>query len=42
MGFGAYVLTTSVSMFWPYVGVAICFSLWPLWAMLRYYERELK
>jgi len=42
MGLIAYVLATVVAMFWPYVGVAICFSLWPLWAMLRYYDREMK
>jgi uncharacterized membrane protein len=40
-GLVAYVVATLVAMFWPYVGVAICFSLWPLWAMLRYYEREM-
>jgi len=42
LGIVAYVLATVVAMFWPYVGVAICFSLWPLWAMLRYHEREMK
>ena len=41
LGLVAYVVATGVAMFWPYVGVAICFSLWPLWAMLSYYEREL-
>ena len=41
LGFFAYLLAMIVAMFWPYIGVAICFSLWPLWAMLRYYEREM-
>jgi uncharacterized membrane protein len=41
LGFIAYVLAMLVAMFWPYVGVAICFSLWPLWAMLSYYERKI-
>jgi len=40
LGFLAYLLATIVAMFWPYIGVAICFSLWPLWALLRYYDRE--
>jgi uncharacterized membrane protein len=40
LGFYAYLLAMLVAMFLPYVGLAICFSLWPLWAMLRYYERE--
>jgi uncharacterized membrane protein len=40
LGFLAYVLAAIVAMFWPYIGVAICFSLWPLWALLRYYDRE--
>src|SRR3954467_11089165 len=34
LGFAAYLLATIVAMFWPYIGVAICFSLWPLWALL--------
>jgi len=42
LGFVAYLLATVVAMFWPYVGVAICFSLWPMWALLRYYGREMK
>ena len=42
LGLAAYIVATLVAMVWPYVGVAICFSLWPLWAMLRYYEREMK
>lgn len=40
LGLVAYLLATAVAMFWPYIGVAICFSLWPLWALLRYYDRE--
>jgi uncharacterized membrane protein len=40
LGLVAYVLATVVAMFWPYIGVAICFSLWPLWALLHYYDRE--
>jgi uncharacterized membrane protein len=40
LGFIAYLLAMIVAMFWPYVGVGICFSLWPLWALLRYYDRE--
>ena len=40
LGFAAYLLATMVAMFWPYIGVAICFSLWPIWALLRYYDRE--
>ena len=40
LGLIAYVLATVVAMFWPFIGVAICFSLWPLWAILRYYDRE--
>jgi uncharacterized membrane protein len=39
-GLAAYLLAAIVAMFWPYIGVAICFSLWPLWALLRYYDRE--
>jgi len=42
MGLWAYLIATATAMFWPYLGVAICFSLWPLWAMLRYYERQMK
>ncbi|HEV8377255.1 MAG TPA: TMEM175 family protein [Tepidisphaeraceae bacterium] len=42
LGFVAYAVAAGVAMFWPYVGVAICFSLWPLWALLRYYEGEMK
>jgi len=41
MGFVSYFLAMIVAMFWPYIGVAICFSLWPLWARLRYYEAEM-
>lgn len=40
LGLLAYLLATIVAIFWPYIGVAICFSLWPLWALLRYYDRE--
>ncbi len=40
LGLIAYVLATVVAVFWPFIGVAICFSLWPLWAILRYYDRE--
>ena len=42
LGFVAYFVAMLVAMFWPYIGVAICFSLWPMWAMLRYYEREMQ
>jgi uncharacterized membrane protein len=42
LGLVAYVIATAMAMFWPYVGVAICFSLWPLWAMLRYFESEMR
>src|SRR6267142_412555 len=42
MGLWAYLIATATAMFWPYLGVAIRFSLWPLWAMLRYYERQMK
>jgi uncharacterized membrane protein len=42
LGLVAYIVATLVSTVLPYVGVAICFSLWPLWAMLRYYEREVR
>jgi uncharacterized membrane protein len=40
LGLLAYLLAMVVAMFWPYIGVAICFSLWPLWALLRYYDRD--
>jgi hypothetical protein len=40
LGFAAYLLATIAAIFWPYIGVAICFSLWPLWALLHYYDRE--
>jgi len=42
LGLVAYIVATLVSTVLPYVGVAICFSLWPIWAVLRYYEREMK
>jgi len=42
LGFVAYLLATVVAMFWPYLGVAICFSLWPIWAMLKYHGGEMK
>ncbi len=41
LGFVAYLLAMVVAIFWPYIGVAICFSIWPLWALLRYYDREI-
>jgi len=40
LGFIAYLVAMIVAMFWPYIGVAICFSIWPLWALLHYYDRE--
>jgi uncharacterized membrane protein len=42
LGFVAYLLATVVAVFWPYLGVAICFSLWPIWAILKYHGREMK
>jgi uncharacterized membrane protein len=36
-GFVAYLAATAVSLLNPYVAVAICFLMWPLWAMLRYW-----
>jgi uncharacterized membrane protein len=39
-GFVAYLAAAVVSIWNPYIGVAICFSLWPMWALLKYWPRE--
>jgi hypothetical protein len=35
-GLITYVLATALSAFSAFAGLAICLSLWPLWALLKY------
>src|SRR4030095_1721408 len=36
LGLGSYLLATIVSIFTAFGGLAICFSLWFVWVLLRY------